>query len=37
MGLVTAWVLVALAVLAALWCATGAVRLTRRERSGGAR
>ncbi len=37
MGLVTAWVLVALAVLAALWCATGAVRLTRRARSGGAR
>lgn len=32
MGLVSAWVLVTLAALAALWCAVGAVRLTRRER-----
>ncbi|WP_268895180.1 hypothetical protein [Goekera deserti] len=30
MGLVSAWVLVALTVLGALWCASGAVRLSRR-------
>lgn len=33
MGLVTAWVLVALTVLAALACAAGALRLTRHERT----
>jgi hypothetical protein len=29
--MVSAWVLVALAVLAAAWCAVGAVRVSRRQ------